>query len=113
MRNKTDRVHSFWLRLAGKKQQSSIIPVIVINKRNKYNGKDNLRAVPEREDVDSMRWKSGQASASAWRTALPYEPISRSCLLPDLEIELIGRGVLIYSWQQARRTLRSGFGGRL
>jgi Uma2 family endonuclease len=40
-----------------------------------------------------------------------YEPISRSRLLPDLDIMLLERCVLIRSWQQARRTFRAGFGG--
>jgi Uma2 family endonuclease len=42
-----------------------------------------------------------------------YEPVSRSRLLPDLDIGLLERCVLIRSWQQARRTFRAGFGGHV
>jgi Uma2 family endonuclease len=40
-----------------------------------------------------------------------YEPVSRSRLLPDLDIVLLERCVVIRSWQQARRTFRSGSSG--
>ena len=39
------------------------------------------------------------------------EPVSRSRLLPDLDIALLERCVVIRSWQQARRTFRAGFSG--
>jgi hypothetical protein len=42
-----------------------------------------------------------------------YEPVSRSRLLPDLDIELLQRCVGIRSWPQARRTFRAGFGGNV
>jgi Uma2 family endonuclease len=40
-----------------------------------------------------------------------YEAVSRSRLLPDLDIALLERCVAIRSWQQARRAFRAGFGG--
>ena len=40
-----------------------------------------------------------------------YEAVSRSRLLPDLDIALLERCVPIRSWQQARRAFRAGFGG--
>ena len=40
-----------------------------------------------------------------------YEAVSRSQLLPDLDIPLLERCVAIRSWQQARRAFRAGFGG--
>jgi Uma2 family endonuclease len=43
------------------------------------------------------------------RTA--YEPVSQSRLLPDLDIALLERSVVIRSWQQARRAFRAGLGG--
>src|SRR5271166_6180620 len=39
-----------------------------------------------------------------------YEAVSRSRLLPDLDIALLERCVAIRSWQQARRAFRAGFG---
>ena len=39
------------------------------------------------------------------------EPVSRSRLLPDLDVALLERCVVIRSWQQARRTFRAGFSG--
>jgi Uma2 family endonuclease len=41
-----------------------------------------------------------------------YEALPQSRLLPDLDVALLERCVAIRSWQQARRALRTGLGGR-
>jgi hypothetical protein len=41
-----------------------------------------------------------------------YESVSRSILLPDLDIALLERCVAIRSWLQARRAFRAAIGGR-
>jgi Uma2 family endonuclease len=44
--------------------------------------------------------------------ASEYQPVSRSGLVPDLDIALVERCMAIRSWQQARQTFRAGLAKR-
>ena len=56
-------------------------------------------------------WKRGRLEAFALRAdGSGYEPVggSRSRLLPDLDLGLLERCVVLGSWQEARRAFRAG-----
>ena len=52
-------------------------------------------------------WRRGKLEIHALRDD-GYEAISRSALLPGLDLDLLQRCVAIHSWQEARREFRKG-----
>ena len=52
-------------------------------------------------------WRGNQLELFALGAA-NYEPVTKSRLLPDLDLRLIERCVAIRSWRQARQTFRAG-----
>jgi Uma2 family endonuclease len=53
-------------------------------------------------------WRRNRLEIFALSASGAYEPLTRSRLLPALDIPLIERCVAIRSWQQARQTFRAG-----
>jgi Uma2 family endonuclease len=88
--------------------QEAEVPNLVLDIALTSGGLNKLDIYREFKVSEVWFWRANKLEIFALGSVGAYEVIERSRLLPDLDLRLIERCVVVRSWQQARQMFRAG-----
>jgi Uma2 family endonuclease len=83
-------------------------PDLVLEIALSSGGINKLKTYQRFRVPEAWIWRKGKLEIHGLNRSGVYEQIQKSKLLPDLDVPLLEKCVMIRSWQQARRAFRAG-----